>query len=34
MYFGAFDIMAKDANEDEELALMTELILEYKKKCD
>jgi len=33
MSFGSFDIMAKDANEEEELALMTALILEYKKKC-
>jgi len=34
MSFDAFDIMAKNANEEEELALMTELILEYKKKCE
>jgi pimeloyl-ACP methyl ester carboxylesterase len=33
MSVGIFDIMASDANEKEELAMMTELILEYKKKC-
>lgn len=30
---GAFDILAKDANENEELALMTTLINNYRKKC-
>lgn len=34
MSFKAFDIMAKDANEDEELALSKAMILEYKKKCE
>jgi len=29
----SFDIMAKDANEEEELRLMTELILKYKMEC-
>jgi pimeloyl-ACP methyl ester carboxylesterase len=33
MSFDAFDIMAKDADEEEELALMRSMILEYKKKC-
>ena len=30
----SFDIMAKNANEEEEKDLMTELILEFKKKCE
>ncbi len=34
MSFAAFDIMAKDADEKEELALTTSMILEYKKKCE
>jgi pimeloyl-ACP methyl ester carboxylesterase len=34
MSFGSFDIMAEDANEEEELALMRQLILDYKKKCE
>jgi len=34
MSFGSFDIMAKDAAEDEELELMTALILDYKKRCE
>ena len=33
MSFGAFDIMAKDADEQEELVLTKDLIQEYKKKC-
>ncbi len=33
MSFDAFDIMAKDADEEEELALTESMILEYKKKC-
>ena len=31
MSYGSFDIMAKDANEEEELALMRQLVLDYKK---
>lgn len=34
MSFEAFDIMAKDANEEEELELTKAMILEYKKKCE
>ncbi len=34
MSFKAFDIMAKDANEEEELVLTTDMILEYQKKCE
>ena len=34
MSYGSFDIMAKDANVEEELALMRQLILDYKKKCE
>ena len=34
MSFDSFDIMAKDANEEEELAMTKEMILEYKKKCE
>ena len=34
MSSGSFDIMAKDANEEEELRLMTEMILKYKMKCE
>lgn len=34
MSFEAFDIMAKNADEEEELALMRSMILEYKKKCE
>ena len=34
MSFDAFDIMAKDADEEEELVLMTDLIFKYKKKCE
>ncbi|MDH3697066.1 MAG: alpha/beta hydrolase [Flavobacteriaceae bacterium] len=34
MSFEAFDIMAKDANEDEELELTREMILDYKKMCE
>lgn len=34
MSYGAFDIMSKDANVKEEMALMAKLILEYKKKCE
>ncbi|MCJ7467556.1 MAG: alpha/beta hydrolase [Maribacter sp.] len=34
MSFDAFDIMAKDADEEEELALSKAMILEYKKKCE
>lgn len=34
MSYGSFDIMAKDANEEQELALMRQLILDYKKKCE
>lgn len=33
MSFAAFDIMARDANEEEEIVLATNMILEYKKKC-
>ncbi|MGB5387834.1 MAG: alpha/beta fold hydrolase [Eudoraea sp.] len=33
MSFDAFDIMAQDADEKEELALTESMILEYKKKC-
>lgn len=31
---GVFDIMSRDANEEEEMVLMTELLLHYKKKCE
>lgn len=34
MSFEAFDIMAKDANEEEELVLTTGMILKYQKKCE
>ena len=34
MSFDAFDILAKDADEEEELVLMTDLIFKYKKKCE
>ena len=34
MSFDAFNIMAEDANEEEELVMMKEMILEYKKKCE
>lgn len=34
MSYEAFDIMAKDADEEEELALTKAMILEYKKKCE
>jgi len=34
MSFEAFDILAKDANEEEELAMMTKMVLEYKNKCE
>ncbi|MGB5204550.1 alpha/beta fold hydrolase [Eudoraea sp.] len=34
MSFDAFDIMAQDADEEEELVLMTDLIFKYKKKCE
>jgi len=34
MSFDAFDIMAEDANEEEELALTASMISKYKKKCE
>jgi pimeloyl-ACP methyl ester carboxylesterase len=34
MSFDAFDIMAKDANEEEELALTASMITKYKKMCE
>ena len=33
MAYGSWDVMAADANEEEELILMSSLIEEYKKKC-
>ena len=33
MSFAAFDIMARDANEEEEIIFARDMILEYKKKC-
>jgi pimeloyl-ACP methyl ester carboxylesterase len=34
MSFDAFEIMAKDANEEEELSLTRAMILDYQKKCE